>query len=274
MRQLYVSDLDGTLLNSTGRLSMFTQKTLNQLITKGLLFSYATARSRASAVKVTKELNINIPVIVYNGAEIVQSGKWNIIEKYLFGKEKLELLNILVSHNVYPLVEKFIDGKERVSYIPEKSGSIMQSFSLDYGSNERNFPVKSSKDLIQGDVFYFSCIDKYEKLKPLYDMLRSRYHCVLHRDYYTSDLWLEITPEKATKAQAVQWLKEYMKADRIIVFGDGELDKEMFSVADESYAVGNADKRLAYMATGIIGSNDSDGVAKWLADRCRCGQYD
>ena len=45
MTTLYVSDLDGTLLNSNQTLSPFTIQTINQLVSDGMLFSYATARS-------------------------------------------------------------------------------------------------------------------------------------------------------------------------------------------------------------------------------------
>ncbi|MBQ5325810.1 MAG: HAD hydrolase family protein, partial [Oscillospiraceae bacterium] len=43
MKTLYISDLDGTLLNSDAEISSFTANALNSLIEKGLLFSYATA---------------------------------------------------------------------------------------------------------------------------------------------------------------------------------------------------------------------------------------
>lgn len=41
----------------------------------------------------------------------------------------------------------------------------------------------------------------------------------------------------------------------------------MFELADESYAVSNAHEDLKKCATGIILSNDEDGVAKWLDSR-------
>ena len=49
MKTLYVSDLDGTLLNRQSRLSAYTVETLNCLIGEGLPFTYATARSVHSA---------------------------------------------------------------------------------------------------------------------------------------------------------------------------------------------------------------------------------
>ena len=49
----YVSDLDGTLLNSGQALSAFTVNTINSLVGQGMLFSYATARSYCTAGKIT-----------------------------------------------------------------------------------------------------------------------------------------------------------------------------------------------------------------------------
>ena len=45
MKTLYVSDLDGTLLNSQQQTSTYTNQTIEKLVDQGMLFSYATARS-------------------------------------------------------------------------------------------------------------------------------------------------------------------------------------------------------------------------------------
>ena len=51
-----------------------------------------------------------------------------------------------------------------------------------------------------------------------------------------------------------------------MVFGAGKNDVDMFEFADEAYAVSNAVDELKAIATGIIDSNDNDGVAKWLRE--------
>ena len=56
MKILYVSDLDGTLLNSKQHTSSYTNQVINQLVDEGMLFSYATARSYYSAKPATKGL--------------------------------------------------------------------------------------------------------------------------------------------------------------------------------------------------------------------------
>ena len=68
MKTLYVSDLDGTLLNSKQHTSSYTNQVINQLVDEGMLFSYATARSYYSAKPATKGLTAKIPLILYNGA--------------------------------------------------------------------------------------------------------------------------------------------------------------------------------------------------------------
>ncbi|MDE5741290.1 MAG: HAD hydrolase family protein, partial [Oscillospiraceae bacterium] len=66
-KTLYVTDLDGTLLTSGQYVSRKTCEIINSLTERGLIFSYATARSLITAKKVTSGLSVNAPVIVNNG---------------------------------------------------------------------------------------------------------------------------------------------------------------------------------------------------------------
>lgn len=51
MSTFYVSDLDGTLLRSNEKTSEYTNNIINRLTEKGMIFSYATARSLITAKK-------------------------------------------------------------------------------------------------------------------------------------------------------------------------------------------------------------------------------
>ena len=55
--------------------------------------------------------------------------------------------------------------------------------------------------------------------------------------------------------------------DRVVGFGDALNDLALFAVCDEAYAVGNAVPELRAAATGILQSNEQDGVARFLAER-------
>ena len=64
----------------------------------------------------------------------------------------------------------------------------------------------------------------------------------------------------------VKWLKEIISCDKVICFGDAINDISMFAIADEAYAVADANLQLKQISTGIIGSNNDDGVALWLLE--------
>lgn len=85
---LYVTDLDGTLLNKQDSISPFSIQTINNLVEQGMLFTYATARSLVSASKVIKGLSTNIPIIAYNGAFIFQPSTGEILSKEDFTEEE------------------------------------------------------------------------------------------------------------------------------------------------------------------------------------------
>ena len=59
-------------------------------------------------------------------------------------------------------------------------------------------------------------------------------------------------------------LKRLLNCDRVVCFGDGINDLQMFKISNECYAVENAIAELKSVATGVIESNQNDGVAKWL----------
>ena len=78
-------------------------------------------------------------------------------------------------------------------------------------------------------------------------------------------------PLSASKSHAAAQLKAQLGCDRLVVFGDGKNDIDMFQIADESYAVENAAPELKAVATGVIGSNNDDAVAKWLLANAQIG---
>ena len=264
LKTLYVSDLDGTLLRSNETVSEYTSNVINSLTDRGMLFSYATARSLITAKKVTKGINAKIPLIVYNGAFVVDNVTEEILLANYFDNTVYEVLEELFASRIYPIVYAYIDGKERFSFVPELCTSGMKKFIESRKGDIRTNAVKKENELLNGDIFYITCIDEPKKLKPIYDKYSDRFHCVYQKDIYTNEQWLEIMPLSASKSNAVKQLTELLRCERTVVFGDGKNDIDMFEAADESYAVMNAHQELKKYATGIISSNDDDGVAKWL----------
>mgnify|MGYP003306815224 CR=1 FL=1 len=273
MKTLYVSDLDGTLLSSKRCVSENSIRIINELIEKGMLFTYATARSLSSASVVTKGLQIKTPIIAYNGAHIFdpQTGKRMASEG--FGNEEVAYVKgVLEQQCISPLVYAFVEEKETVSWVKGTETVGVQSY-LDSRKNDKRMRgLETVEKLYEGEVFYFTCIGEKEQFEQAYDILKKdeRLTCTFQPEpQKKEEYWLEIMPRKATKANAITKLKEILGCDEIISFGDAMNDIPMFQISDECYAMENAVDALKEIATEIIASNDADGVAKWLCQHAK-----
>lgn len=274
MKTLYVTDLDGTLLNTKSRINPYSLAVINHLVENGMLFTYATARSLVSASVVTQGLSTRIPIIAYNGAFIIHPSTGEILSSAYFQKDEVDkIIEVLDKFKISPLVYSYVDGEEKVSWITEKENEGIRYY-LDVRKGDKRFrPLKNPSLLFEGNPFYITCIGEHKDLLPIYNIFSQddRYICSLHQELYRPEYWCEILPKKATKANAIAHLKKLWNCDRIISFGDAVNDIPMFQISDECYAVRNAVDELKAIATGIIDSNDEDGVAKWLqahVDKC------
>ena len=262
MKILYVSDLDGTLLNSETKLSDYTIKELNKLIDDGLNFTYATARGYNSSKVVSEGLNIKYPVILCNGVKIYDPLTEKTLFSSFFNKEEIKLVKrISEKYDNYPILYQTKEDVDKFYYV-EYNISSGKKYYLDKRVSDKRLTIsKDKEDLFSHDsIYYFNFIDTYENLKPIYDELKEHFRCVFQQEIYREEYWLEVLPNKADKGHSLAKLKKLLDVDKIIYFGDSVNDIEAFKVADLCYAVSNSKKELLPYANEVIGSNNSNGV--------------
>jgi hydroxymethylpyrimidine pyrophosphatase-like HAD family hydrolase len=68
IKALYITDLDGTLLNSEKQLTDNSAGVINRFIAQGGLFSLATVRMAYGCDEKLAAINLNVPGIIMNGA--------------------------------------------------------------------------------------------------------------------------------------------------------------------------------------------------------------
>lgn len=269
MKTLYVTDLDGTLLNTDRKLSAYTIDTLNELVDAGAVFTYATARSIYSASQVTAGLKTDLPVVAHNGGFITRPSSKEIIEGIYFTPEERELVASAITElGISPIVYSLIDGRERLSWNTANVNSGMKDYLDSRIGDPRLRPLEGMKGIFDGEIYYFTLIGEKDKLRPIYERFKDKpqYTVLFQQELYVEDYWCEIMPAKATKSGGIQRLKEILGCDRVVAFGDAINDKPMFMAADECYAVTNAVDELKEIATGVIGCNNDDAVAKWIKE--------
>ena len=272
-KTLYISDLDGTLLNSNKDVSEYTRDTLNSLIKKGVHFSIATARTAASAVKILSGLNLNLPVLLMNGVVVYDIPNGNYIKIESIPQETvINVIRVLKEHSLTGFMYS-INNNDLTTYYEALNTQALKDFYDEritryYKSFEQ---TESFLDKVStGKTVYFAVINEYDKLISAFNSLKKypNIDSVLYRDIYANDQWyLEIHSNAASKYNAAKYLRKYGRFDKVVGFGDNLNDIPLFRACEESYAMSNAVEELKEMATGIIANNNEDGVARFIAQK-------
>lgn len=156
MKTLYVTDLDGTLLNANSRIAQYSLDIINSLVEQGMLFTYATARSIVSASVVAEGLSAKIPVITYNGQRIVYPETGETLASVEFTCEEMERgRDILEQCGISPLVHAYIDGEEKASWLSSRENGWMKSYREERGADPRFRILEDETRLYDGEIFYF-----------------------------------------------------------------------------------------------------------------------
>jgi len=267
---LYISDLDGTLLNSEGKLSDYTVEKINEMIDKGLDFTIATARGFDSVKSILEPLNLKYPVILNNGLFIYDLKKSEVIKEYSIDISVANnLLEDLSSYGIYPMVSTKAKEVYKVYYSGIQNHGEKEFIKFHGQSSALKFIEVESVDLKNEKVLSMFSIGTKEELQEVTDYLSHKYNLEINLfyDIYSKYYWLEINPLNASKGDAALYLKEEYGFNQLITFGDNLNDLSMFKISDESYAMASGNSVVKPEATAVIGTNDEHSVAKYIRNR-------
>lgn len=273
MKSLYITDLDGTLLQDDGVLSNRTSKILKELISSGAMITTASARSVASIQDIFKEIELPLPVIEFNGAIISDLGTGEHLFVNSLARPLVEeLCEVIAMHGCSPFVSTFTGSEDRLYYSSVTNEGVKWYLNDRQAHNDKRLRfVDDISSSFNDTVICLNVIGKLDVLSGLESELRERFthsleiHC-LEDQYSPGFYWLTAHNKKATKDRAIKKLQEMTNLSNreLVVFGDNANDIRMFQIADRSIAVSNAIEELKKHATEVIGSNNDDSVAGFI----------
>ncbi len=269
MKTLYISDLDGTLLQPNVELSPNTISILKELIDRGMMFTVATARSIASVKTILKDVPVSVPLVLMNGVCIYDLQKDHYIKIETLPKESISrLMDLIQTYQLKGFAYVIKNGVMSTYYEDLNSKALYDFYQERVDLYQKRFTqIDRFSSLAEEPIIYFSLMDYPEKLEPVYQALLQipELNSVFYKDNYSPDFWyLEIYSKAASKFHAVQFLRSYLNPDRIVGFGDNNNDLPLFEACDHKLAVRNAVTALQEKADQVIGANTEDGVAVWL----------
>lgn len=269
MKRLYVSDLDGTLLNQQAELSDVTIDVINRAIAQGLDFTVSTARTPTTALKIVEPLHLQLPVMMMNGVLVYDMATKKYLKKEVMEKETvMVLLGLIKTRGLDCFLYGLTDDTFCAYY------DSVKSTSLNYFRNERimkydkKFTEVADLSLVAGkDIIYCMLRETKEKLEGFYRELSvvKGVKTEFYADIYSDDYYmLEIYSDKASKKEALNYLRARSRYDSVISFGDNLNDVALWEASDCFYAVANAHPEIQNMAHSVLPSNEEDGVARYI----------
>jgi hypothetical protein len=272
--RLFVSDLDGTLLDGDAQLSGYSRSELTRLLAAGLPFTVATARSVAATRLILRDLPMVLPVINFMGALIsdLRTGVHHVCHAL---PEQLSRMIVATAaeSGVMPFLST-CEGSRDHLYYTKLSNSGMQWYAEDRRAarDPRLQAVAEFAAHLAETVVCLTFIDTDARVADLAQRLQSAFggsvQLAAWRHEYTGWSWLMVLDREATKAHALRGLAGALSVplDNVTVFGDSVNDLPMFVTAGRSVAVANADEAVRQAADEIIGPNTSDSVVRYLRE--------
>lgn len=255
MIKFVATDIDGTILPYNGEFTTGVKNCINTLKKKGIKVVIVTGRMHEGAKKIAEKLNLDTPIVSYNGGYIKTMDDEILYEKNLPEKYTTEIINWARSNNVH--INLYADD----TLYSEKDNEEIKRYS-EY--QQLDYIVKDFSEISFERVHKLLAIDynNAERVTNWVEEMRKKYP-----DLYiikSTPFFCEFSTKDATKACAVEFLTKYwgLKKEEVLTIGDQDNDIELLKAGGISVGMANGTDNLKAHADYITDSVDNDGFVK------------
>ncbi|WP_128895203.1 Cof-type HAD-IIB family hydrolase [Longirhabdus pacifica] len=254
MYKMITIDIDDTLLTDSNEVTEGTKQALQAATDQGVVVTLATGRMFASAKKIAKQLDINVPIITYQGALIKNClDEDTIYERYLPQTVVAFMFQYAKEHDLH--IQAYYNDQ---LYAQEENEKLIQYCRL---SNVAYIIEEDMSTLSHLPLSKLIIIDEPEVLDEMKNHLDQQIGQDVHMTKSKPN-FLEFVHKEATKGHAVRFLAEHYDCDiaEVIAIGDSWNDHEMIEAAGLGVAMENAVAPLKDVANYVTRSNNEEGV--------------
>jgi Cof subfamily protein (haloacid dehalogenase superfamily) len=270
--RLLALNIDGTSLQSNGRLHKSTKEAVEYVQQKGIIVTLVTSRSFPSAKKVARALKIKTPIVTHQGSYIASVQDKPIYVKRLNEDITYDIVSFLevlpcqirLVHEQFSLANKFKLNNNLLARTVFTSGDPVlysQQFVSSLTDHLHGQPVTPPKMEV-----YF------EEKKDLQDTKIALGKMFTEIEIIELDpLRLDIVPVGGTKVNGLAYLGSQfgIALNEMVAIGDGMDDIPMIEAAGLGVAMGNAEYPVKRAADWITRSENDQGVAYMVKEHFR-----
>lgn len=273
-KTLYVSDMDGTLLSPETVVTPRSAELLNEAISRGALFTIATARTPATVAHLLRDVRMNLPAAVMTGSVLWHPAEGSYDSVHFHHRDEVRrLLEIYRSSGLPTFIYALEDGLIQVYHIGPLSDRERTFIDERRHSAFKRIHVPDSGESALPEnldnVLLFFAMQPSGQVERTYKRICREADCtpVFYHDMFGPEIgMLEVFAAGSSKAVAIRALADAVGADRIVAFGDNVNDLPLLRMADVAVAVENAVPEVKAGADIVIGSNAEDSVARFILE--------
>ncbi len=253
MYRLFVSDFDGTLLDSDEAIPLSTMVEIDRIRRDGVKFAVASDRILKSVLDYNRDFPFLDYVISCDGAYV-----YDVVQRKALLKKPLQVSIIKKIKRLYSNYELYLDTvqekylcKNDIVYSEIKNRRI--SFSEFY---------EAHKNLIyQLEIKFFTKKDRDNAFREL-EELQLKAH-FMKKDQ-KKDYRIIIVSNDSSKVFGLEKIckKEHLSLEQVVYVGDDEEDIPILLSVGQSAVVSNGSKKAKKVANVQTSSNETKGVEK------------
>lgn len=261
--RLVVLDIDGTIAGENNDIAPHVQAAVRAVQAKGIQVAIATGRMFHSALRFYEVLDLDLPLMAYQGA-LIQEPKTGKIHRHwtLAQPTALQLIDYFeqVDFQQHLSVHAYVKDRLYVRAITPES----QLYSDRTGVTL--YPIGDLRTLIQEHepTKLLALSQNAAHIDSLYTLLRIQYSPA--ELYLTKSIatFFEATNPLVNKGTAVQYIAEELlglSPHQVLTIGDNFNDIEMLQYAGIGVAMGNAPDPVKAFADWVAPDVESHGAA-------------
>ena len=283
MYKLIAMDIDGTLLNSYGEVSLKNKEAIELALKKNIEVVLTSGRMPKAILPIANEIKADKYIISGNGATIydVQNDKI-IYNSYLTKKKVLEIIDICeknsMFYNVYTndvILTKSLSYNILFYHNENKRNPEDKKIKINIVNDIYKYVKEYEKEdflkvtICDNDEFVFkSIMNKIKNIRnvDILEVAHMSKKIIKHgsEEHEIAYYYTEITNRNVNKWTALEMLLKKLKIEKeeLITIGDNVNDKEMIENAGLGIVTGNASPEMKKIANKIVSSNNENGVAE------------